>query len=355
MISPSLRSTSFLRLCSGSLLYFGMTLGALSQSDVHLTGRVSDPSGAHLSGALITATDEQTGRTIKVVAGFDGAYSIDMPAGIYSFTFSANGHTGATFHHVTVPHPDGAAPLDAVLPLLTPQGDHASGEHNVPIAHIDGHPLPPSDISRYTTGRSFLVGNEAEESGFGLYSYLLFSSRPVSDTEKQRDLAVVRAFVDGMQDVGDLEASGVAKGDLNVTYLLVVGHPPENVPSPEWVLSNYNFARAQALLLLLGRGGHDVLRGPYVVSGLTPLSHLTQVPEPHLWQDMSSVSATVAASWEKEFMRCANRKQFWAPDTRNQALLGLRDLIANSAEAMIMVNGSAVGFKKMLMEWVSWN
>jgi hypothetical protein len=351
MIFPSLSTASFLRLCVGFMLYFGLTLNASPQSAIRLTGRVTDPTGAQLSGTLITATDEQTGRTITTMPRPDGTYSLDLPAGTYSFTFSADGHIGATFHHVILPHPDGPAPFDAVLPLL-PRPGH-NGEHQLPTAHIDGRPVPPSDILQYDTGRSFLVGNEEEAPGFGLYSYLLFSSPPVNDTETKRDLAVVTAFVKGMKDVAALEAAGRAKGDLNITYLLVGEHAQEDA-SPQWVLSHYNFARAQVFLFPLGRSGHDVHRGPYVVSSLKPLSHLTEAPEPHLWQDMSSVSDTVAASWETEFIIRASRKEFWAPDTRNQALLSLRSFIASSADAMIMVDGSLVEFKKMLVNWVSW-
>jgi hypothetical protein len=356
MKSPSLRSTAFLRLCAPFLISFGLISIASSQAVIHLKGRVSDPSGVGISAVVIIVTDEQTGQAIKRISANDGTYSIDIPPGIYSFTFSADGHTGATFHGVTLPHPDGASDLDAVLPrLVARRGDHTSGESAAPSANIDGSRFPPSDISRYTTGRSFLVGKEEEESGFGLYSYLLFSSRPVNDTEKQRNLAVIRAFITGMNDVADLESSGAAKGDLNVTYLLLTEHPEESVPSAEWVLSHYNFARAQVLLRPLAQSGRDVLKGPYVVSVSKPLSHLTETPEHYLWQDMSSVTPAVAASWEKEFMRCASRKEFWGADTRNQAVLNLRTFIASIADATTVANAGMAEFKKMLVGWVSWD
>lgn len=358
MKSPSLRAIFFLRLHVYLLLFIALTPSGSSQSAIRLTGRVTATSGAPLSGASVSATNEQTGQVFKAVAGPDGTYSVEMPPGTYSFTFTANGHTGATFHDIAVPHPDGSAPLDAVLPPLPRQNNPnpQPGSLPLPTARSDGSKFPPSDISTYTTGRSFLVSKEEEESGFGLYSYLLLPSPPTNDTEKQRDLAVVRVFVDRMQDVADIEASGRAKGDLNVTYLLVVDHPQASpLPSPEWVLSHYNFARAKVLLFPLARAGHDVLRGPYIVSCLKPLSHLTEAPEPHLWQDMSSVPGTVAASWEVEFETRASRKEFWAPDTRNQALLSLRTFIASSADAATIVDGGAVEFKKKLFELVSWS
>jgi hypothetical protein len=55
-----------------------------------------------------------------------------------------------------------------------------------------------------------------------------------------------------------------------------------------------------------------------------------------------------------EFIIRASRKEFWAPDTRNQALVSLRTFIASSADAMIMADGSLVEFKKLLVNWISW-
>ena len=353
MLLRSLRSCALLELSIGFLLSTGLISNAPAQTILHFVGHVNSSSGAKISGAMIVVTEEETGQTVEKVSQADGTYSIDVRPGAYSFAFSADGYTGATFHHVMLPNPDApSSALDAVLPPL-PRNADRPGDVSVPKGKIDGGGVPPSDIDR-NTGRSFLVGTENEQSGFGLYSYLLFSSAPITDTEKQRDLAVLKVFIEGMNDVAEFE-SYKPKADLNVTYLLVVEHPQQSVPSPEWVLSKYNFVRAQVLLGILGRSGHDVRQGPYVVSATKPLSHLTEIPEPHLWQDMSSVSPTVAASWEKEFITRASRKEFWAPDTRNQALLDLRTFIANAANATTMASGGMGEFKKLLLECVSWN
>jgi hypothetical protein len=210
---------------------------------------------------------------------------------------------------------------------------------------------PPASADHSVSGRSFLVGNTAEEPGFGLYSYLLFSSEPVSDEDKQRDLAVIKAFVELLSDVADLQGAGMDKSNLNVTYLLVVDTPQDKVPGPDWILSHYDYARAKVLLHLFH---HDVLGGPYVASCLTPLSQGGAAPAQHLWQDMSHVSGSLAASWEKEFERRAGRKDFWAFDTRNQALLGLRDFIATTASALPEVTTASADFKTMLADWLSW-
>jgi len=334
------------------LLFLGLTLNIDSQSAIRVTGTVSDPSGA-LSGAVIIATNEKTDITVRATSGFRGAFSIELPPGLYSFMFSADGHTGATFHHVAIPHPQGAAPIDAVLPPL-PQ-ENNPGALPLPKIKVDGSSpdnFPPSDISR-ASGRAFLIGKEPEEPGFGLYSYLLLSSPPSTDTERQRVLAVFKAFIDRLEDVASQQAY-TRKGNLNVTYLLVLDHPQGNTPSPDWVLTHYNYPRAKVLLTLFGAAGHDVLGGPYIASSQTPFSELTSAPKPHLWQDMSAVSSSVAASWEKEFERCASRKEFWAPDTRNQAMLDLQTFIANAAEAMRTASEGAADFKKMVAAWVSW-
>ena len=211
MIFPSLSTASFLRLCVGFLLYFGLTLNASPQSAIRLTGRVTDPTGAQLSGTLITATDEQTGRTITTMPRPDGTYSLDLPAGtslIHVFSRRSHWSDLPSCYPASSGWPS-AFRATPYSPLL-PRPGH-NGEHQLPTAHIDGRPVPPSDILQYDTGRSFLVGNEEEAPGFGLYSYLLFSSPPVNDTETKRDLAVVTAFVKGMKDVAAWKQLGGRK------------------------------------------------------------------------------------------------------------------------------------------------
>jgi hypothetical protein len=355
-LAPALRSLLFLS------LLLSLPVLAFSQATTRVAGTVTDSSGAVLPGASITAQNEQTGQTTTAVSGADGTFSIDLPAGFYTVTVSASRYASYVLRKFAATV-GAARSLSFTLERAHPKkARRPQGEGNAPSERPSENnnppPPPPKTAARpptagdhSTSGRSFLVGNDVEESGYGLYSYLLFSSAPANDDEKQRDLAVIQAFVGLLSDVSDLQSSGLTKSDINVTYLLVVETPHEKIPAPDWVLSHYDFARAKVLLHLFH---HDVLGGPYVASCLTPLSQGGAAPEHHLWQDMTHVPAAVAASWEKEFERRATRQDFWAPDTRNQSLLGLRDFISTAASGLASVNTASADFKTMLADWVSW-
>jgi hypothetical protein len=348
--------------CGLALLLSVAALAWSQATTVNLTGRVSDPSGGQISGAQVVARNEATGEVSKTVSAADGTFSIALLPGSYTVSASAPGFGGFSRQHVSVA-PGEASSFNATLSRAV------SARPPVPVETAPSPPPPPppppppaaeadSAMSadepagdHSISGRCFLSASDNEETGYGLYSYLLFSSAPASDNEKQRDLAVIKAFLDLLSDVGDLEHSGATKGDLNVTYLLVAEHPQDRLPTSDWVLDHYDFPRAKVLLRRFGRSGQS---GPYVASALAPMSRTRTVPAHYLWQDMSHVPGTLAADWEKEFERRAARKDFWASDTRNQALLGLRDFISNGASGLTEVRTASGDFKSMLAEWVTW-
>src|SRR5439155_10381933 len=68
-------------------------------------------------------------------------------------------------------------------------------------AKANGGPRHPLE-----TGRSFLVGEQAEEKGYGLYSYLLFGSPP-SDATRARYLRAIEAYLEKIPSVTSLEKS----------------------------------------------------------------------------------------------------------------------------------------------------
>src|ERR1700761_2454000 len=66
-------------------------LWAQSSSGI-VFGTVTDPSGAVVSGAAITATNVATGTTLKAVSDDSGNYVLtDLPAASYSLSCSATG------------------------------------------------------------------------------------------------------------------------------------------------------------------------------------------------------------------------------------------------------------------------
>jgi hypothetical protein len=340
-------------------LLLSLSVPAFAQGTVHFTGSVTDSSGAALSGVSISIRNAQTDQLTTATSSADGTFASDLPPGLFTITVSAPRYATRVFRQFAIA-PETKTALKIVLsraptaaarppepqrPTPTP----VSPNPPVPFPAAESAPSQPGDHS--VSGRSFLLSHDPEEPGYGLYSYLLFSSAPASDDEKKRDLAVIQAFVDLLNDVSDLQSNGIGKGQINVTYLLVTEAPRDRVPPADWVLSHYDFPRAKVLLRIFHR---NVLGGPYVASALTPISRSAIAPDHHLWQDMTHVPAAVAASWEKEFERRATRPEFWAPDTRDQALLALRDFISNSASGLTAVDAASASFKSMLATWLSW-
>ena len=212
-------------------------------------------------------------------------------------------------------------------------------------------PAGPSDGYR-ESGRDFLIGNDTEQQGFGLYSYLLIGAPPATDAMKSQYLAIISEYLKLINDIGSLEKAKFAKNQLNVTYLLLTERPKVTALSADWMLDHYNFARAKAILNISGHD--DLLSGPYLISVLGPASSLTQRPSHMLLQDMSHCQSDVAASWIEEFERRAGRAEFWKDDTRNQAILALRTFVSNAAAGFTTVGQGATDFKKVVADWITW-
>jgi hypothetical protein len=230
-------------------------------------------------------------------------------------------------------------------------GGHNAGgrEPRPPMA-----PEPPAGPNQAyrQTGRDFLIENNKEQEGFGLYSYLILASPPASDSVKSQYLATITEYLKLLSDVESLQNANFKKSELNVTYLLLTERPNPTAPSADWILNHYNYARAKAILSMSGHG--DLLNGPYLISVLAPMSSFSQPPLHMLLQDMSHCPSNVAASWIEEFERRAGRAEFWKDDTRNQAILGLRTFVSNAATGFSTVGQSAEDFKKLVAAWITW-
>ncbi|MGA7156306.1 MAG: carboxypeptidase regulatory-like domain-containing protein [Acidobacteriaceae bacterium] len=81
---------------SGTAHAQGITTGTIS-------GSVTDPTGALIPGATVTASRGSTGETAKTVTGKDGSFSFkDLQVGTYSVVVAANGFAGKTLNNVEV-------------------------------------------------------------------------------------------------------------------------------------------------------------------------------------------------------------------------------------------------------------
>ncbi|MFL6374937.1 MAG: carboxypeptidase-like regulatory domain-containing protein, partial [Pyrinomonadaceae bacterium] len=91
--SPSVfsaKAVALLLLIAATLVCAGSTFAQTQATAADLSGTVTDPNGAVVSGAAVTARDSATGITRTVTADSDGHYSIiGLPPGEYEVSAEA--------------------------------------------------------------------------------------------------------------------------------------------------------------------------------------------------------------------------------------------------------------------------
>src|SRR5689334_22030207 len=94
LVRSVLRSTGLLLLAS--------TL-AFAQTEANVSGTVTDPSGAHVVGATVTALNTATGVTTSVQTNEAGVYTMpSLPPGNYNFTAEQPGFRKASISSVAL-------------------------------------------------------------------------------------------------------------------------------------------------------------------------------------------------------------------------------------------------------------
>ena len=182
------------------------------------------------------------------------------------------------------------------------------------------------------TGSALLGPGARELEGYGLDSYLLLGAPPGAAV-RERYVKSIEAFWTVMLDVRALEEY-VPRSELNVAYVPVKAAPGASVTA-EWILDNYDYARARSLLRHLPGAMRD---GPYLVSALKPLAG--GGGSQYLLQDLSSVPPHLAASWVKEFLNQAAQERFWDQRTGARLALKLRVTIGVLGEGLPEVQES---------------
>lgn len=192
-----------------------------------------------------------------------------------------------------------------------------------------GSPQIPQDRGKIT-GRALLIGDQAETSGYGLYSYVLFESPPTPET-KPHYLAVILACLKEFPNLGGLETK-YRPEMLNAMYIPLTEDikPPSLEQSEhnrlklqaEEILQQYNYGRAQTILNQLPKIQKN--GGPYLVSSLAPVSS-SGSPSVSLYQDLSAVrqvsspdgQAKMAYEWVLDFVDRVSNPQptAWNRDT----------------------------------------
>ncbi len=225
-------------------------------------------------------------------------------------------------------------------------GGPAAGPHKngPPPAPNGPPPVAGNGDPVRLTGRSFLVRGQTEGQGYGLYSYILFGSPP-SNATRARYLRAIEAFLQLIPEVSEFEKLKISREELNITYIPLVHASEFSAVIPaDWVLENYDHARAQVLLRTLPGTHRD---GPYIVSVLTPLSQINNLTEKYLFQDMSHVPPHLISLWVKDFINQAAQERFWEENTANRLARNLRTKIAIVATGLPDVQAA-------LGAWIFW-
>ena len=216
-------------------------------------------------------------------------------------------------------------------------GDGAPAECVVRVVvRRDADPRGPAR----ETGRSLLLPGRSEESGYGLYSYLLLGSPP-GEAARDRYLKALEAFVSLIPDIAGLEEY-VQRRELNIAYVPVRAAPGQ-APSGAWALDNYDYARARVLLRNLPRSNRE---GPYLLAALRPLTSAGG-QGPYLLQDLSAVPPHLAASWVKEFLNQAAQERFWEERRAVQLASRMRVTIA-------ILGAGLPEVRKAVDDWIAW-
>jgi hypothetical protein len=177
-------------------------------------------------------------------------------------------------------------------------------------------PLAGRGPAEREAGKMLLVKGRHPASGYGLYSFIVLGSGVV-DASRERYRKTIEAWWSLVPDVLELEGY-FAKSKLNAIFLPVLKPAPAKV-SVDWLLENYDYARARVILQAVGRSGRD---GPYLISSFTPLSERSGAGGRYLFQDLSSIPPSLATAWMKEFVNQSAQERFW--EERTAAVLGLR-------------------------------
>jgi hypothetical protein len=192
--------------------------------------------------------------------------------------------------------------------------------------------LPPRQRSERLTARILLLRGKTEPRDYGLRSYLLFSAPPKDETERERYLRVIGAYVRVLVPLEDFLAQNVRASQLNVTMFPAVRSVDlsANLDDPSRarsvavdLLDAYDYARARVLLSDLGIGA--IGGGPYLISRSAGASGGSST---RLLIDMTGVSPALMWDWMTWFCWLAGQERSWSEAALKRFGLNLRNVIA---------------------------
>lgn len=192
-----------------------------------------------------------------------------------------------------------------------------------------------------TTARAPLWTGEAEAGGYGLYSYLLFGSS--SGSGYARRLVAACAYLSGFEAAEDATIRELSPSGINIFYAPLRSssyrRDPLTTQQAEWLVVNYDYARARALLNRIGEEGDDI----FLVTYLEPLSAIDAPQADRLLvQHLSLVPTELIELWIEEFRRQVRSAAYWDQLTFRQALLRVRSALPHIARHVAFF-GTAAG------------
>jgi hypothetical protein len=308
--------------------------------------------GAVVPNAWVTATNKDTGFTVTSSTGADGRYGfLNLPVGNYTLTVVVVGFTESVLQGVIV----------SIGQSTTANVDLSAGPPPR-VRAKKGAPRPAPDRDRIAdgaappgagpdriTGRDFLLRDEDETDGYGLYSYLLFGMPP-TDATRDRYVQAMQAYL-RFSEVKDLRKY-VPIAQLNVTYVPLLAKPRSLEAKLLVDTAYYNYPRSQAFLAKFVR--QSCVPGPCIASTAGPLTKAAQVTDKYLFQDLSSVPPEIVVLWVQEFVEQSAQEGFWRERNGPQVALKLRTAIARLAAGIVPGQKSAKDWQSILSTLLFW-
>jgi hypothetical protein len=148
-----------------------------------------------------------------------------------------------------------------------------------------------------------------------------------------RYLAIIRAIVERVERTDQMIAVGYEPKELNAIYFPVTRRPSRTASvkkMAEWIMDNYDFARAKRILDSLDAVSGD---GPFLLASLSPLSSGVRSNTNGFMTDLGNASAATAELWTRHFIAVSCIPQQWNRASLERAMLEVRDYIGTIAMA----------------------
>lgn len=201
-----------------------------------------------------------------------------------------------------------------------------------------GAPDNPDIRGNQTIGRRFLLREQSEDPGYGLYSYLLLSAKPQGEEETARYLKTVEACLQIMNKLQDLPKH-LRPSQRNATHIPVTELPKGNADDADFakkVLAVYDYARAKVLLNTFQKT-YD--QGPYLISVKTPLTPESESLQPYVLQNFTGIAPELTARGVKNFEFLAAQERTWSETALKTLAFKLRNLVTIAGKETPKVAG----------------